>query len=435
MRRHQGIIAAALTLVMLLGGCSAFSLNGPDILTPPHAAGDRARIQELIDQSTGGSYELLYPNNGAYKSAVVFRDMDNDGDDDAVALYAAKDGTAYALFARRDGNEYTAARQSELNSSHIDRMNFADIDADGRPELLISCGAGAPLNSLSVFRSEGGDEAPLNVAQGYIGYLSGDFDDSGTDDILVLTPATGEGTAYAALLTYADGAFAELSRCEIDPNVTEYPSLLFGTISNAVQGAAVDGTLSSGEHTTQVLYYDTDQRCLYNPIYVFSGYQDTRRTVSVYSTEADSGLIEIPVCTLMEHSADEDPAAVCTQVSWSSYDFGYMALTTQHVSILCEDMGCMLALAPERIGTVTARYNGNGSLTIYAWEYRDDAPGRGEALLTVKYYDKSVYDSSRVIEAVLYESNTGIYTYTIGSSPTYNSYTDDEVQKSFSVIN
>lgn len=433
MKRHHGI-AMILALSVLLGGCSSLSLNATDILSPPRAAGERAEIQKLIEAGAGDDYELLYPDGGEYKSAVTFRDMNGDGEDDAIALYASADGTARVLFARKDGDSYVTAGERDLPSSSVRSLSFADITADGRHELLISS-ASAGAATLSMYHI---DDAitEVNIAEGYEEYLCGDFDGNGADDVLLLMMKSAESAAHARLMVYSDAAFSEKSRCEIDSSVAEYPSLRFGNISDTIQGAVLDGTLPTGEYATQVLFYDAAQHSLLNPVYISPMYRDTVRSAAVSSADTDGDdIIEIPVCSAMDYTADEDPSRVCTRVQWSSYDFSTMSLVTKNTSILCDKLDFMLNLDDRHVGCVTARYSGNNAVTVYAWEYKDDVPRRTTALLTIRYYDKQDYDSSRVIEAALYENNTGIYTYTIDSTSSYISYTDDEVQENFSIIN
>ncbi|MBQ1475503.1 MAG: hypothetical protein IIZ32_09415 [Ruminococcus sp.] len=58
MKRYR-MIAAVTAVAALLSGCTSLSLNGRDILSPPHAAGDRADIQQMIEKDAGRNYELI----------------------------------------------------------------------------------------------------------------------------------------------------------------------------------------------------------------------------------------------------------------------------------------------------------------------------------------------------------------------------------------
>lgn len=428
MRRYR-FTAFVAVAAMLLSGCTSLSLNASDLLTPPQAAGNRAEIQSLIRADAGGNYSLLYPADGAYKSGVILYDADSDSTDEAFALYADAGGTPHALFAKQRGGAYQTIGSCQLSSANISRVSFADINADGEDELIISCDAGTPSATLTAYLV-GGEVTPLYVAEGFTDYVTGDFDGNSAEDILVLHPASTEAAA-AVLTVYADGAFSQKSSCEVDPAVVSYPKLSYGKLSEDVYGAAADGVLDSGAYTTQLLYYDASAHALVNPLFLYADYDETHRDSAVTCLDIDGdGMIELPLCSSAEHAESEDPATVCRMVRWSVYDAGRLSMLLKQEAVLCEDMGFMLRVKPELTGMVTARYTDVNTAALYFLTYVNSEPALGPALLTVKRYNKGDFDSGLTAEAVLYESNTDIYTYTLNGADSAG-YTDDEVKNSF----
>lgn len=432
MRRYR-VFAALISVVLLLAGCTSLSLNGPDILNPPSAGGDRAKIQTLIEERSGGDYSFLYPVDGDHKSSVIFNDIDGDGDDEAIALYAAE-SKAHVLFAQKSRNGFSFIADEELDASRVDRVDFADVNGDGRDEFIIGyTDISSPFSSLTIF-TMGDTLARYDMPYSYSGYVIGDLTESGYDDILLLTLANVSGTAQAHLMTCTDSDFSDIASCEMDLELSSYAKLVFGNISDSVRGAVVDGVKSSGEYTTQVICFDAATRTLMNPLYIFSGYSSTKRTSLISSSDIDrDGIIEIPVCSDMPYADGEDPDSVCRQVSWNSYDLGLMSLVPKKTAVLCEDMNFMFHLNDERVGAVTARYTSDTAMSLYLWEYADGTLSTTTKLLTIKYYNKSDFDSNKIIEAVLIETNQGVYTYTIDTTG-YLSYTDEEVVDSFVLI-
>ena len=431
MKRFR-LIAAATVICLLLSACDTLSLNGTDLLSPPRAEGDQARILSLIEESASDDYTLIYPASGEFKSAVIFRDLDGDGEEEAVALYRSTDSVTHILFAAREGGGYTAIGEGSFSSSMIERVDFADLDSDGREE-LITCypDSTTPLSTLSVMYA-GDTVEQTNMPTCCTSYLPGDFDADGVQDLLLLTLSSAIAPASARLITYTEGAFGEKAACSMDDNVSELCRFSFGNIGEDTAGAVVDGRNTQGEYTTQILYYDTVTHSLLNPLFVYAGYQNTRRPTAIMSTDIDrDGMIDIPICSLTDYAADEDVSSVCRKVSWDHFSPTTLNLIFSKTAILCENLGFLLNLSDERADSVTARYTGENSVTFYEWNYPDSIPMRGNELLTIRRYDKESYDSSRVIEAVLCETNTAVYTYTLSESE--NSYTPDEVTASFAL--
>ena len=425
----QRLLAAVLAAALLLTGCTSLSLSGSDILAPPKAAGSRAEVQSMIEKDAKGAYTLIYPNAGSYRSGIILQDLNDDGTEEAIALYTVADNMPRLLIALKQGNSYTQYGSTPLRSSNISRVDFADVNADGMQEVVIGCDVGSPLAALDVYMiSE--DSVNIPVAEGFTDYVIGDFDGSSSADILLMT-AVGE-TAKARLMVCADDGFSEKSSCDIDANVLSYANLCFDQISDGMSGAVADGKLSDGEYTTQLLYYDSAAHMLVNPLFLNSSYSESVRSSTVASADInDDGIIDIPVCTLAEHAKGEDAAAVCSLVRWSNYDPELMALSPGQSGILCDKLGFMLLFGDDRLSTLTARYTDENAVTLYGLSDKGTDPIIGNELLTVMRYEKNSYDSSLTAQASLSESASYIYTYILGEG---SPFTHDDIKDSFKLL-
>lgn len=424
----QRISAAVIIAALMLSGCSSLSLSGPDILAPPRAAGNRAEIQRMVEDDAGGIYSLIYPSAGDYKSGILLHDIDGDGAEEAIALYVAADGTPRMLTAVRDSESYRFLGSTPLRSQSVSSLSFADVNADGKEELLIGSDIGSPLAALDAYVIDG-DLPVLPVAEGFVDYVTGDFDGNSSDDILLLNASNGETPAQAVLTVYADGAFSEKSSCLIDETVIAYTRLGFDQIGADIKGAVLDGTPGDGTYHTQAIYYDSASHMLLNPLYVSADYALSARTENVTSADIDGdGITEIPVCTLMEYDKSEDPSLVCSVAHWCVYDAELMELSAKRDALLCTRLSFMLFLSPDYPGAVTARYTADNAVTLYSLTYKDGEAVRGGELLTVKRYEKNSYDSSLTAEGDLYEDARYVYTYILGEG---SAFSHDEIENSF----
>lgn len=426
--RLQRLLAAALAAMTMLSGCTSLSLSGSDILAPPKAAGSRAEVQSMIEKDARGAYTLIYPTSGAYKSGILLHDLNGDEVEEAVAMYHTSDGTSRLLIAVKRDNKYIPYGSTQLHSANVSSLNFADINADSTQELVIGYDAGSPLSALEVIDLTEGLGSVL-VAEGFVDYVTGDFDGNSADDILLMTSAGNDGSAKAKLMIFADGSFTEKSSCEIDTNVQSYVRLSFDQISGDMVGAIADGKLSDGQYTTQLLYYDSAAHMLVNPLFLNNSYSESVRANAVTCRDInDDGVIEMPLCTLAEHTKDEELSAVCSIVHWSDYDPELMAPASIQDAILCDRLGFMLLFDADVISAVTARYTGDNAVTLYSLSYKGAEPVIGKELLTVMRYEKNSYDASLTAQADLSESASYIYTYILGEG---SPFTHDDVKNSF----
>ena len=427
----QRLLAAVMTTALLLTGCTSLSLTGPDLLTPPLAVGDRAEIQDLIKEDAEGAYTLIAPTSGKYKSGVVLYDLDKNGKEEAIALYTTSQGTAHMLIAEYKDGSYQLYGSVQMNSTAVYRLDFADVNADGKDDLLIGSDAGTQLSNLYVYFADG-DITKLNIAEGYVDYVAGDFDGDSAADALLFQPLDKDAVAKASLRVYANGKFEDKSTCEIDPAVISYAKISFGKINEDINAAIADGVLENGDYTTQTLYYDTAAQTMVNPLFVSSGYSDSVRSSKITSFDIDNdGIVEIPMCALMEHGKDEDVETVCSIAHWDTYDAAQMAPAFKQDSILCDKMGFMLNINADTADELTARYTDSNVMTVYSLTYKDGEPAAGDALLTIKRYNRSSFDAGQTDEADLYESTKSIYTYILHEN---SSFSHEDVKNNFVLI-
>ena len=84
------IIALVLAAVLALffAGCSPMETNVENLIVPPKLEGEMRPVQEALEASVGRDITLRYPVSGEYHSAIVMKDLNGDGTDEAVAFYS-----------------------------------------------------------------------------------------------------------------------------------------------------------------------------------------------------------------------------------------------------------------------------------------------------------------------------------------------------------
>ncbi len=431
MKKRRIVIAAAICL--LLTGCTSLSLTSPDVLTPPKPEGSQREIRDLITNSVGSNYEMVYPESGDYNSSVIFSNLDNDDDDEAIALYTCDKESVRILVADIKDGHYTLLAEGSVHASKISTVEIASFGNETKDILISYPGSSTTLHSLSILPTGGGKQTDMINA--CASHVVGDFNGDGTDDLVTVALADADNLATARLYIGSGGSLEEQSSCEISSDTKEYLNISFGKVCDEISGAIVDAVDVQGKISTQILCYDYNQRSLINPLYVNDGFDKTKRSAAVSSADIDrDGIIEIPLCETMDYSADEDESTVCDRINWSNYEYTQASFSAKQSAILCDKLGFLLNLSPEHADIVTARYTGENSMSVYLWEYKRSTAERTTKLLTVKRYPKDSFNSDTVLEAVAAENNSYVYTYVIDTEEGYYGYTDDEVKNNIVLI-
>jgi hypothetical protein len=152
------------------------------------------------------------PSNGARYRCAIFDDFDDDQDQDLFVAGGERHGE---LYINRRGPYFTeAGAASGLHACGGLRAASADVDGDGRPDLVV---VGAPTNPIALYRNLGAgvfraDRArpplPAGLAPRDVAFL--DFDNDGERDLVLAGQPTGGGSGGLRLLRgEGDGAFTD----------------------------------------------------------------------------------------------------------------------------------------------------------------------------------------------------------------------------------
>lgn len=434
----KAVSALCLLLVFLLSGCSAMSFESTDIMCPPKATGNKAQIQKLIDKQTSGDYTLKYPKNGLNRSSIIMQDIDADDDEEAVAFYADKDGAdIHALFVECKDDDYSVINDVQLDATSVDRIDFADIDGDNIDEILIGYSTSTSSQSILNVFSYDGDITKLDISCSYSSLVTGDFNSDKNEDVLLISLFSGDIAAQAKLMIYNNGGLSELSSTELDSDVTSLAATTYGQISYGTYGAVIDGITTTGDYTTQVVYFDPSVPSLLNPLYSYSGYSQTRRSTQVCSLDFDNDeLIDIPICSFMGYDSSEDTDTVSRKIDWSNLDTSSYYLDTTKSAIICPADGYLLTMPGKWDGSVTARYDEDArQTTVYVYEYVDGYLQMTDELITIKAYFEDDFEKDDTGYIEFLRAGSTVYTYSIGTADNYLSITGDEVGSLFSLVN
>ena len=433
-------IVAILLIVLCftLSACSALSLEEEDILAVPKASGDESEVISLIASNFSSSFELVYPLSGANKNAVTICDTGKDVIE-AIAVFRTKDepGTAELLFARKINDSFTYLGSSAIPTNVIDRVDFADLDGDGKREILVGYqGASSSLKSIAIYRTE--DEISVtDVTACYSRCVLGDFNSDGADEVLCVTTGAASEPPFATLMGYhPDRGLLPIADCELNPEAQEIENLLFGNIAEDIPGVMIDERLESGAYTTEALYYDKGQKLLINPLFIFETAENAERSEKLLSKDINSdGILEIPTVEKAPIPENAVENAFCNIVVWKDLDFSSYSMQEKKTALICPDGKYTFTLTEDKKDCITAQYSEEErKMTLYSLDFDREDTQLSHELLYIKAYSRDDYQENKVIEAKLYELSAEVYTFLITNSDDEYAFTDTEVEKSFEIL-
>ncbi|MDR0914383.1 MAG: VCBS repeat-containing protein [Oscillospiraceae bacterium] len=368
------LLCVVLALTVFLSGCIDLDFQNGELIHAPKADAEHSAVQAVIDDVTGGNYILKFPQSGEYKTAIIFKDMNNDGQSEAVCFYSPNDPAAAAvnvlIIEQKDSN-WQKAGVFTATATELNRVLFADINGDGTAEIIAGYGAlPQSISKLAVygFTANGTTEFTLPNTDNIKNFEVAAFTGEKHSDIITLSvSATGEG--YARLISWRSdtSSLGVLAQTPLQSGIATFEQILCCELGTNTKGIIADAKTSDGSYITQVLYFDYDENTFKNTL---ATNNTTLRSNPIFSMDTDgNGSYEIPVCTTFGFAENEDKTKVGFLTAYCNYDINTDQLTPV-LSGVADATGAYFLNLPAKWNAqnVTMRINSNeNTLLFYEW--------------------------------------------------------------------
>ena len=282
------LISALVLGSMLVGlsGCNITDFSAENLLRPPKAVGDEAEIEQLIAKTADSGYTLKYPKNGKFRSAIIMTDLDGNDSNEAVAFFrnSAETSSVHMLVMYSKDNSWEIASDNIFETTDIDSVDFADLTGNGKAEIIVNSTTYTPnVGKLSCYSYSEGKTNEVGSGQSCSSFVTGDFDNDGTSEIMSLVLYTTENEALASMLDYNEDSKSLYAKAmaNMDPNVVKYKNIAVTKLDNDITGIVVDGTSANEVTNTQVIFYSRDLAILRNPLFKEKAKNITRRSSQI----------------------------------------------------------------------------------------------------------------------------------------------------------
>ncbi len=298
--RAFGKALLALTLCVLLSGCSLFS-PVRELLAVPSFSAQNEAVKHAFESDYGKNVQYKSPISGQYLSAFVVTDLDADGADEALVFFLPDAFTTTVRVGILDCIDGVWQRTGEIEGggSDVYSVETIDLDADGVREVILCW---TTLESSRVMSVYGCSKEPFSLLRlcenVYTAKLAADLDGDGSIEIFSthLNSAGGNQTAQARVLRKNESGISVLDRCDLDSKVSRYGEMF---VQRTDTGAVlyVDAYKGESQMITEVLCWDERTSTIFAPLLDAETLtnEQTWRSTAVSCRDVDGdGVPEIP---------------------------------------------------------------------------------------------------------------------------------------------
>ena len=125
------ITAASLILCFVFSGCNVLEMDTEALMKPPVFTEEQEKLNAALTEVIGESYVLRYPETGELNSAFIFKDLDGDGTEEAMAFYSVYDESTRINVLKKTEESWVSVYEAAGFYGDIESVNFAKIDKKG----------------------------------------------------------------------------------------------------------------------------------------------------------------------------------------------------------------------------------------------------------------------------------------------------------------
>lgn len=419
------ILSFILILVMILSGCAFPGGDTETMLTPPSLGIGRDALTKAMKEIIGEEYELVYPQDGAYRTGVIPVDLNVDGENEAVCFYRLASGKNLGFLvmqAQADGSWSMIAKGSSTAAS-VGRVEFGDLNGDGMAEMIVGWHyLSEAEGSYEVF-SLGGWKA-LRHQTGIYSKLI--LTQDSPSKLIVLSRNSATKAVTASLIGATGNEIGVINTVAMNDRTTEFLSILSAKTSNGLPAVYVDERLESGQAVTEVLVVNR-QGELTNELLNQLNTETLRYTPIVCMDNNADGIPEIPQEEALPSYRRNGVEENLYLINWCTFDGAKLKST--HYSYVDTTEKFIVKFASDWKGKITVERQEKANRAF------DFKTIDGEQLFTLRIYALSEYaeDQSDPDWQKLYEDSDHVYSVRInGGNSKGLDYND--IYNAFSVI-
>ncbi len=417
MKKSFILILTVLLTVTLLAGCSPIITDTAALLTPPKSSKDIEDIQKALAASVNGEFTLKYPTDGSNRSAIILKDLNSNGKNEAITFYTTTSSDNIVSMniniIVNSGGKWVSSGFVGCAATGVETVDFADMDGDGVLEIIVGWAVyGTSEKLLGVYGISGGFTVQ-RMLESYTSYVLDEFVASGQKDIMLIKADEKSGTAAARLLKLTVNGTEQLGEAPLDATCTLHASPQSVTLKNGIKAVFVDGTKPAGTvtdiitvtngHLKNIAYSETANAT-----------ESTFRQANVSCRDInEDGIPEIPKLTLLTLGGTEQENVYRTD--W--YAFNGNEFTKELTAVMNYSDGYYIVLPEKWQGKITAAKSG-AQATLRFMAIDKQSGNSAEELARIRTFKAETVAGGNYSGEVLYSANKErAYVLTVSGNP------------------
>lgn len=301
-------LLAAVLLLITMTGCTARTVE--ELYCPPKRSEDYEDLQSAIDRAMNG-LQYCAPLSGENRQAVQQADLNGDGVQEyLVFTKSSQDKPLQILIFRRENGEYTLWETIDSTGSAFDQVEYVRMDSREGVELVVGRQVSDQiLRSVSVYSFSAGQAEKL-LSSNYSKFLTADMDRDGRTELMILRPGQTETeNGVAELYGVKNDAMERFTEASMSGPVDRLKRVITGTLSGGTPAVFVATTVGESAIITDVY-------ALVDGVFTNVSFSNesgtsvqTLRNYFVYADDIDDDTeVELPDLITM-HSTDAESSA------------------------------------------------------------------------------------------------------------------------------
>ena len=127
------LFVASAILALAFSGCNVFETDTEALMKPPVFSEEQEKLNAALTEVIGESYILKYPKNGEMNSAFIFRDLDSDGTEEAMAFYSLLGESTRINILKKENEEWVSVYEAAGFYGDIESVDFVRMDKINLP--------------------------------------------------------------------------------------------------------------------------------------------------------------------------------------------------------------------------------------------------------------------------------------------------------------
>ena len=293
--------------MMFLSSCAYLPID--ELMQAPKLTDEQSAIYEALEKAVGSpDLQLKYPKSGKHRSAFLLYDLDDDGEDEAVAFYQTSnsDRTRINVLDKAPNHVWYSRDDWAGEGSDVDFVEFLEMEESDTLYMIIGWeNRLEEINQVTISSYEN-HILTEEFSEDYSNIVIEDVNDDGMEEIVLLLYGRSYGNADAMLVGQTDDGLGVLSQYHLNDNITAINQVLVGETADGESAIFIDETTKT-HYTTEVLTVDDEKLVPILADYHFTPEEESvaekasiqvlspNRSQPILSEDIDlDGIIEIP---------------------------------------------------------------------------------------------------------------------------------------------